>query len=68
MIWLRKAADRGNADAQYRLGLIYQSGQGVAKDPVQARQWYFKAGEPACRKPPITSRFSTLRERAGPKI
>jgi TPR repeat protein len=40
---LRKAAESGDADAQYRLGLKYAEGEGVAKDPSQAAEWYRKA-------------------------
>lgn len=35
----RKAAEQGNADAQYKLGLCYHSGQ----DYVEAVKWYKKA-------------------------
>ena len=34
--WYRKAADQGNADAQYTLGIMYADGQGVAQDLIQA--------------------------------
>jgi TPR repeat protein len=37
---LRKASDRGDADAQYNLGWAYESGLGVAKDRQQALEWY----------------------------
>lgn len=36
-------AKKGNAAAQYNLGLLYANGQGVPKDDAQARQWYEKA-------------------------
>ena len=35
-----RAAQRGEAPAQYNLGLIYYNGQGVAKDYTQAMRWY----------------------------
>jgi hypothetical protein len=38
-------AEKGNAAAQYRLGLHYFTGQGVAKDEVEAAKWYRKAAE-----------------------
>jgi uncharacterized protein len=38
--WLRKAADRGNDDAQSMLGLVYEIGQGVPQDYVRAYMWY----------------------------
>lgn len=41
---LQQAA-RGDAGAQYNLGIIYQTGQGVAQDYVQAATWYQKAAD-----------------------
>ncbi len=41
--YFRLAADKGNAAAAYKLGEIYENGQGIAKDPVQAFSWYMKA-------------------------
>ena len=38
--WFRKAAEQGNADAQFMLGLIYYKGEGVAKDLVEAHAWW----------------------------
>jgi len=38
-----QAAKQGNADAQYQLGLMYETGQGVAQDYRRAAQWYEKA-------------------------
>ncbi|TXJ02059.1 MAG: sel1 repeat family protein, partial [Aquabacterium sp.] len=35
----------GHADAQYNLGVMYDNGQGVDKDPAQAVDWYRKAAE-----------------------
>ena len=32
--WVRKAADQGNAKAQYAMGLMYNDGVGVTKDAV----------------------------------
>jgi TPR repeat protein len=40
---LRQAAEQGNAQAEYDLGDRYGDGNGVAKDPHQAYEWYFKA-------------------------
>jgi len=41
--WYNKAAEQGNADAQYNLGLMYYSGQGVTQDYKQAANWFIKA-------------------------
>jgi len=44
-IWLRKAADQGNAAAQWSLGNMYRNGEGVEQDYLQAVAWYRKAAE-----------------------
>ena len=47
--WYRKAADQGNARAQYNLGTLYEAGNGVEKDVDKAVEWFRKAakqGEP----------------------
>ena len=41
----RKAAEQGDANAQYNLGVCYEKGEGVKKDLSQAVQWYRKAAE-----------------------
>jgi TPR repeat protein len=40
-----KAAEQGDADAQFNLGVMYDKGQGVAQDYSQAADWYRKAAE-----------------------
>ncbi len=40
LTWYRKAADRGDADAQGSLGSMYGNGQGVPKDYVRAHMWF----------------------------
>lgn len=42
---MREAAERGNADAQYHLGEMYFSGDGVARDEEAAARWYRRAAE-----------------------
>ena len=37
--WLRKAADQGNANAQYDLGIAYFKGLGVPQDYPIAYMW-----------------------------
>ena len=39
------AADRGNSQAQYQLGIMYARGQGVENNPEKALYWYRKAAE-----------------------
>lgn len=41
--WYRKSAERGYAEAQYRLGFLYEYGRGVPKDIKEAHSWYKKA-------------------------
>jgi uncharacterized protein len=41
--WYQKAADAGNTDAMYNLGLLYRDGHGVAQDYGKAREWLQKA-------------------------
>ena len=42
---LGKAADKGDADAQKNLGVMYKSGTGVEKDLVEAVKWFRKAAD-----------------------
>ncbi|MCX5789342.1 MAG: protein kinase family protein [Elusimicrobia bacterium] len=41
----RAAAERGNQVAQYNLALLYQAGEGVARDDAEAVVWFRKAAE-----------------------
>ena len=43
--WYNKAAEQGNAVAQFNLGLMYEKGQGVPQDYKMAFNWYTKAAE-----------------------
>ena len=43
--WFRKAAERGDADAQFMLGTFYENGEGVPQDDREAVKWYRKAVE-----------------------
>ena len=38
--WSRKAAEQGYAAAQFNLALMYDEGEGVPKDDVQAYMWF----------------------------
>jgi len=40
---IRKAAKAGNAEAQFRLGVMYGNGDGVPLDYGQAREWFERA-------------------------
>ena len=41
----RKAAEQGDAAAQYNLGVCYHNGRGVLQDYHEAVKWYRKAAE-----------------------
>ncbi len=43
--WIRKAAEQGLAVSQNNLGVMYEKGQGVAKNEAEAVKWYRKAAE-----------------------
>ena len=38
--WYRRAADQGDADAQFNLGLMYYNGEGVPKNDAEAYFWW----------------------------
>ncbi|MDX2420906.1 MAG: tetratricopeptide repeat protein [Nitrospirota bacterium] len=42
---LQQQAKKGQANAQYKLGVLYDQGQGVKQDYGQARKWWLKAAE-----------------------
>jgi len=42
---LRSLADRGDADAQWQMGVRYHNGEGVPRDDAQAMQWFMRAAE-----------------------
>lgn len=42
--YFRRAAEQGDADGQYGLGILHASGEGVARDPGAAREWLERAG------------------------
>ncbi|WP_400769732.1 hypothetical protein [Methylosinus sporium] len=43
--WFEKAAEKGLAPAQYRLGSIYEKGMGVERDYAKALSWYKRAAD-----------------------
>jgi hypothetical protein len=43
-LW-RPLAEQGDADAQFHLGVMYESGQGVLRSDAEAINWYRKAAE-----------------------
>lgn len=43
--WFTKAADKGNATAQFWLGEMYSTGWGIPEDKARAAIWYRKAAD-----------------------
>jgi hypothetical protein len=41
--WFRKAAEAGDADGMYELGVLFYQGRGVTEDKQEARQWFERA-------------------------
>jgi TPR repeat protein len=41
----QRAAEQGDAEGQYNLGLMYDKGQGVPQDSIRAYMWYHLAAE-----------------------
>ena len=47
---LLASAQKGNAQSQYHLGVLYNDGKGVEKDYRQAASWYLKAAQQGHQK------------------
>jgi TPR repeat protein len=45
MLLLRPLAENGNAESQYRLGVMYAEGQGIVQDYAEAAKWFRKAAD-----------------------
>jgi len=45
VVWYMEMAKNGDADAQYNLGSVYETGFGVKADVLEAVEWYKKAAE-----------------------
>ena len=57
---LRAKAEKGNAIAQYNLGLTYAEGRGVAADPIEAYAWLSLAMENGARGQALNALIITL--------
>ena len=57
---LRAKAEKGNAIAQYNLGLAYAEGRGIAADPVEAYVWLSLAMENGARGNALNTLVATL--------
>lgn len=45
VVWYMEMAKNGDADAQYNLGSVYETGFGVKRDPGEAFRWYKEAAK-----------------------
>lgn len=45
LIWFHKAADQGNAEAQFYIGKMYETGDGVPQDQSEANRWFTLAAQ-----------------------
>lgn len=43
-----KAAEQGDKDAQYNVGVLYYYGEGIEKNIQMAHEWFLKAAEQGC--------------------
>ena len=43
--WFREAAEQGDPAAQFNLGVLYETGQGVPQNYAEAVKWYHAAAE-----------------------
>ena len=60
MQWFRKAADQGDASAQFNLGVMYANGSGTAGDLIEAYKWLTLAA--AAAKGDEQQRYATARD------
>src|SRR5258708_34225129 len=66
--WYRKAAEKGDAKAQYGLGFMYREGQGVPQDYAEAVRWYRKAADQGDAKAQRALGFTKTGWNAGKKM
>ncbi len=45
LAWYRKAADLGNADGQFWVGYLYETGRGTDRNATEAAKWYQSAAD-----------------------
>jgi len=43
--WFIKAAEKGNAEAQFHMGIMYENALGLEKNPAAAVHWLKKSAE-----------------------
>ena len=65
--WLEKAAIQGQPVAEYRLGTLYERGQGVTANAALAVKWYLAAANQGNRKAMHNLAVAYAEGSAGPK-
>jgi len=45
VLWYKKAASQGNAEAQFNLGIMYLDGIGVTENSAEALRWIARAAK-----------------------
>ncbi len=70
VVYFAKAAHKGYAPAQVKLGLLYWRGEGVSKDMSKAYKWLYLAQEPAAMRwfYPVGVSFDPVAEQVFAKI
>jgi TPR repeat protein len=69
VVWLRRSALQGHAQAQYALGLAYAEGRGVAKDAVEAYTWFRQAASNGSRRAAeLVKRVESRKEKVQPLV
>jgi hypothetical protein len=62
----QRAAEQGDAEGQYNLGLLYDKGQGVPQDFIRAYMWYHLAAKGLNRDDAMVAR--KLRDRVASRM
>lgn len=65
-VWLPRA-ERGNAEAQYKVGVMYDTGRGAPQDFAVAASWYRKAAEQGDAIAQVKLAFMYVRGRGVPQ-
>jgi hypothetical protein len=66
--WYRRAAERGNPDAQFSLGVMYEDGRGVPQSDSEAVAWYRRAADQGYAPAQCSLGWMHLNGRGGPAV
>ena len=59
--WYHKAAEQGDAEAQYNLGAMYHNGDGVRRNFHLSKEWFGKACDGSSRRSDTCIRYAAQR-------